>query len=69
MDPLNIVSFDPYVIGFVKNNLVTMGLLLGLLKGLALLTPSTTDDKIVTLFTNLFTSLYKKGGTNDAKKT
>jgi len=48
-----IISLDPYVFGFIKANLGTLTLLLGLLKGLALITPSTLDDKIVTMIQNL----------------
>jgi len=58
---LNVIALDPYVIGFVKNNLVTIGLFLGFLKGVAKITPSTTDDKIVTLLNNLFISLKPHG--------
>jgi len=52
-----VLALDPIVIAFVKNNLVTLGLFLGFLKGLAKITPGTTDDKIVTLLTNLFLSI------------
>ena len=61
MDPVQVLNLDPYVIGFVKNNLATIGLALGLFKGLAMLTPGTTDDKIVTLLQNLFTTAQKGG--------
>ena len=52
MEP-NIIAIDPYVIGFVKNNWVTITLFIGLLKGVAVLTPGTTDDKVATLIGNL----------------
>ena len=55
------INLDPLVLGFVKNNLVTIGLFLGFLKGIAKITPSTTDDKIVTLLNNLFVSVKPNG--------
>jgi len=48
IDP-TIFSVDPYVLGFIKGNLVSLSMLLVLLKGLAVLTKSVHDDKIVTL--------------------
>lgn len=69
MDP-QIWNFDPYVIGFIKNNLATISLALGLFKGIAVLTPSTTDDKVATLLQNLFTKAQKgqEGGKVEQKK-
>jgi len=52
MDP-NIISLDPIVFGFIKANLGTLTLLLAFLKGLAMLTPNTEDDKIITLLQNI----------------
>lgn len=43
------IAMDPWIISFVSNNLVFLALVLGLLKGLARLTPSVKDDSIVTL--------------------
>jgi len=43
-------SADPYVLEFIKGNLLSLSMLLALLKGLAILTESVHDDKIVTLF-------------------
>ena len=64
-----VLALDPIVIAFVKNNLVTIGLFLGFLKGLAKITPGTTDDKIVTLLTNLFLSIKpEKINTGPAKE-
>lgn len=62
-----IISLDPYVFGFIKANLGTLTLLLGLLKGLALMTPSTTDDKVVTMIQNLL--IPKPKETTDEPKT
>lgn len=47
-DP-TIFSADPYVLEFIKGNLVSLSMLLALLKGLAVLTKSVHDDKVVTL--------------------
>lgn len=43
-------SADPYVLEFIKGNLLSLSMFLALLKGLAVLTKSAHDDKIVTLF-------------------
>jgi len=50
-----VFSFDPYLTSFLKGNWQTLLLLFGLLKGLAVLTPGTTDDKIITMIQNIFT--------------
>jgi hypothetical protein len=63
-----VLALDPIVIAFVKANLVTIGLILGLFKGLAKITTGTTDDKIATLLTNLFLSI-KPGKNNGGAKT
>ena len=47
-------SLDSYVVDFVKNNAITLYILLTGLKGMALMTKSTKDDKIVTLLSNMF---------------
>ena len=51
------IKLDPIVLDFVANNILTIGLVLALLKGLAKETKSTVDDKIVTLIANLFSSV------------
>jgi len=48
------INMDPYIVEFVSNNWISMTILLTLLKGVAMLTPSTTDDKIHTLLVGLF---------------
>jgi hypothetical protein len=57
---MNVFSFDPYLAEFLKGNWQTILLLFGLLKGLAVLTPGTTDDKIITMIQNLFTRKKKE---------
>ncbi len=42
-------SADPYVLEFIKGNFISLTMALTLLKGLAVLTKSVDDDKIVTL--------------------
>ena len=49
-----IFSADPYVIEFVRGNIVSLGMAYVLLRGIAKLTPSAIDDRIATLFGSLF---------------
>ena len=62
------INLDPIILEFVKNNLLAIGLVLAFLKGIAKITPSTTDDKIVTLLNNLFSFVKPNGRTIDNKK-
>jgi len=48
------IALDHYILDFVKNNWITIWLGLTLLKGMAIITPTTKDDKIVTLLSNMF---------------
>lgn len=48
---------DKYIMEFVSNNWLTLYLLVTVLKGVALLTPTVKDDKIVTLFVQIYNSL------------
>lgn len=45
---------DGWVLKFVGENWMTMYLLITALKGIALITPSVTDDKIVTMLSNIY---------------
>jgi len=47
-------GFDMVLIEFIKGNLFTIGLVLFFLKGIAVITPGTLDNKMVTLLTNTF---------------
>lgn len=47
-------SADPYVMEFIKGNWLSLSMLLALLKGLAVLTVSVHDDKVVTLLQRVF---------------
>lgn len=62
------INLDPIILEFVKNNLLATGLFLGFLKGIAKITPSTTDDKIVTLLNNLFASVRPNDRADENKK-
>ena len=54
------IALDPYTIAFIKGNFITAGLVLGFLKGLAKLTKSTTDDKVMTLLSNTFSTAKRE---------
>ena len=47
-------SADPYVVEFIKGNFISLTMALTFLKGLAVLTKSVHDDKIVTLLQKVF---------------
>jgi hypothetical protein len=49
-----IPNIDQYIVGFVTTNPYTIILGLAMLKGIAKLTPGTTDDKISTLLSSMF---------------
>ena len=49
-------GFDPLLIEFVKENLVSIGVVLALLKGIAKITPSASDDRIVSLLSGILAS-------------
>jgi hypothetical protein len=48
------IALDQYVTEFVSQNWLTMTVFLTLLKGLAIMTPSATDNKIHELLSGLF---------------
>lgn len=51
---------DQWLVKHIGENWMTIYLALTLLKGIAILTPSTTDDKIITLLSNLYKA-FRKG--------
>ncbi len=53
-------SLDKILLDFVGGNWMSLYILITLLKGIALITPSTTDNKIVTLLSNVFSMLRTK---------
>jgi hypothetical protein len=54
------ISIDAYVIEFINGNWLTMSLALGALKIVAIITPTTKDDKVHELISNLLGSLRRK---------
>lgn len=60
---------DPYILEFVSCNLLAIGLVITFLKGLARITKSTTDDKIVTLIQNIFSSIPRGKNGQDNNKS
>lgn len=60
MLPVEMFSADPYVLEFIKGNLLSLSMLLALLKGLAVLTKSVYDDKIVTLLQRMLGMAVKE---------
>lgn len=50
-------SLDKILLEFVGANWMSLYVLLTLLKGVAMLTKGTTDDKIATLLSNLFKTI------------
>ena len=53
-------SVDPYILEFFAGNSLAIILFLGLLKGIAEMTPSVWDDKIATLIGQLFGLIPKQ---------
>jgi len=54
------IKLDPIILEFVANNLLAIGLFLGLLKGIAKITPWSWDNKITTLFEFMFKNIKNK---------
>jgi hypothetical protein len=53
-------SLDKLLLDFIGQNWMSLYILITLLKGMALLTKSTKDDKIVTMLSNMFDTVRKK---------
>lgn len=64
---IKIFALDPYIWAFLEGNTITLFMVLGLLKGLAKLTPSVTDDAIITLLYKIIPKPKKNG--NGENKT
>lgn len=56
---------DTIILKFIGENWVTIYLFLTLLKGLSIITPSVTDDKIYTMLSGVYNSL-RAGKTPDS---
>jgi hypothetical protein len=50
---------DAWLLKVIGENWMSIYLALTLLKGVAILTPSATDDKIITLLSNIYGSLRR----------
>ena len=50
---------DALLLDFMKENMITMGFIIGVLKLIATETETTLDNKILSMFTNIFTSTKK----------
>jgi len=50
---------DAWLLKFVGENWMTIYLALTMLKGIAIVTPSATDDKIITLLSNAYGAVRK----------
>ena len=48
------INLDPYIMDWVSGNWLAMTIALGLLKGVAIITPGATDNKIHELLSSLF---------------
>jgi hypothetical protein len=48
---------DAWLLKIVGENWMSIYLILTLLKGIAIITPSATDDRIISLFSNVYNSL------------
>jgi len=48
------IALDQHILKFVADNWLAMSIFLGLLKSVAILTPSATDNKIHELLSSLF---------------
>ena len=53
-------SMDKILMDVVGQNWISLYILITLLKGVALVTPNTTDDKITTLIGNIFATVRSK---------
>lgn len=54
------IKADPILFEFLTHNYFACTLVLAFLKGIAKITKSTTDDKIVTLVGNIFSSIKRR---------
>jgi len=55
-----VINLDPIIMEWISGNWLATTIALGLLKGLAILTPTAKDDKIHQLLSGLFGTL--RGG-------
>lgn len=60
------ISLDVYVLGFIRDNLVTISLALMLLKGLAQMSSWTWDEKLVKIFVGMFNTVRSNKANKDS---
>lgn len=58
-------SLDKILLDFVGSNWMSLYVLITLLKAAALITKGTTDDKIATMLSNMFTTLRRGKVSNE----
>ena len=54
------INLDPIIYDWISGNWLAIGLALGILRGIAKITPWSHDDSIVQMLTGLFTQI--RGG-------
>ena len=54
------INFDAYLLEFVRTNIVSIGIVLGILKVIAIQTPWAVDDEIIQIFTNFLSRANPK---------
>lgn len=57
MTGIEVINMDAWLLAFVKKNLVTLGVGIMFLKGLAKMTPWSHDDSIVELISGAFSQI------------
>ena len=55
------------ILAFISQNWIALMVIINLLKGIAILTPSVKDDQVVTLISNTFDAIRSIGKSNGAK--
>ena len=66
MEP-TVIAIDPYLIAFVKENFITLTVVLATLKVVARETSWTGDDKIYTLLATAFSTIRPKRKNGNGK--
>lgn len=54
---MSIPNLDAWLIEFIKGNVISLWVAVQALKGIAILTPTIKDDKVVTLLQTIFYAL------------
>lgn len=59
---------DSWLIEHLKDNLITIWAVLELLRGVAWLTPTVKDDKVITLLQNIYWGIREKRANKSTKE-